>query len=221
MSRCACMFVCLSLGLAGACELPLDEQDALAFCSADGQTCGLATDCYSRCYCDTEDTDGCEARCGPRGERVQDLDQSTWPGEWTDFEDEVIVLVNEARAQGGCCGSYGCFGSTPPLSRDDRLRSSAREHALDMAEQNYFSHDSLDGREASDRIQEALYRGCAIAENIAAGARTPQEVMQGWLDSPGHCNNLLSDEIDLQRIGVGYAEGDGDYPTYWVQNFGG
>lgn len=220
MSRRACMFVCLSLGLAGACELPL-EQDSLAFCSADGQTCGLATDCYSRCYCDTEDTTACESRCGPRGARVQDLDQSDWPSDWVAFEDDVIALVNEARAQGGCCGSYGCFGPTPPLSRDDRLRSSAREHALDMAEQNYFSHDSLDGREASDRIQEALYRGCALAENIAAGARTPEEVMQGWLDSPGHCNNLLSDAIDLEWIGVGYAEGDGDYPTYWVQNFGG
>jgi uncharacterized protein YkwD len=207
----------LWLALLGGCELPLDEPQTF-FCSSDG-TCGGASDCYSRCYCDSEDTIGCEAQCGTRGVRVQDLDESMWTSDWVALEDEVITLVNDARAMGGCCDNEGCFGASEPLSLDTNLRRSARAHAFDMADQGYFDHDSNDGRDAFDRMREAGFRGCALGENIAAGQASAVEVVESWLDSPGHCANILNPQFD--EIGVGYTEANDRYGNRWVQNFGG
>jgi uncharacterized protein YkwD len=185
-------------------------------CSA----CSGANDCYSRCYCERESTAQCEQQCGPRGTRVQDLDESEWQAQWEEFESEVVRRTNELREEGGCCGDEGCFPSTPALQSDTNLTRSARAHALDMAEQDYFMHDSRDGRSPFDRMREAGFGGCAMGENIAAGQASPEVVVDGWRDSPGHCANMLSPMFD--RIGVGYRPAPGqDTPHVWVQNFGG
>jgi uncharacterized protein YkwD len=56
-----------------------------------------------------------------------------------------------------------------------------------------------------------------VAENIAAGQRTAPEVVDGWMNSPGHRKNILS--RDVSQIGIGFATG-GEYGTMWVQVFG-
>ncbi len=58
----------------------------------------------------------------------------------------------------------------------------------------------------------------ALAENIAAGQRTPESAMEGWMNSPDHKHNILSDSY--WEIGVGFFEGSGEYRYYWDQNFG-
>jgi len=89
----------------------------------------------------------------------------------------------------------------------------------DMAENNYFSHTSQDGRTLSDRITAAGYTWNSAAENIAAGYSTAISVVAGWINSPGHHANMLS--ITFCDIGVGYAYNTvTDYDHYWVQNFG-
>jgi uncharacterized protein YkwD len=184
-----------------------------------GGSCPGANDCYSSCFCVSESTSQCEQRCGPRGTRVQDLDESEWLSEWVDFETEVVGLTNAERASGGCCGDEGCFPPTSSLTLSDALTRSARAHALDMAENDYFSHDSQDGRSPFDRMREAGFRGCAMGENIAAGQPTPSSVVDGWRKSPGHCANMLSP--DFERIGVGYRPApELATPHFWVQNFG-
>jgi uncharacterized protein YkwD len=151
---------------------------------------------------------------------VQDLDESQWLPQWQMFEDEVVRLTNEARADGGCCGDEGCFRAAAPLSVDALLVRAARAHALDMVERGYFDHVSPDGLTPFDRIREAGFRGCAMAENIAAGQETAARVVAGWRDSPGHCANML--ESGLERIGVGYQPAPNQEPPHvWVQNFGG
>jgi uncharacterized protein YkwD/chitodextrinase len=119
-------------------------------------------------------------------------------------ESEVFDLVNQERAIVGLS----------PLSWDDRLFDAARGHSEDMAEQNYFSHDSLDGRSFSDRITEAGYPWNTCGENIALGYSTPQAVMNAWMNSPGHRNNILGSYFC--DIGVGYA----GTRHYWTQDFG-
>lgn len=203
----------------GCIEVPRIGGDGFT-CPPNAQTCGGARDCYSECYCDTEDTRRCESDCGARGERVQDLDESVWSIASVELEDEVVQLVNEVRAQGVCCGSEGCFDAVPPLSRDADLRRAARAHAQDMADQGYFGHTSRDGRSPFDRIREGLFRGCAMGENIAAGQPSAESVMQSWLDSDGHCANILSESFEW--IGVGYHPAPGTREAHvWVQNFGG
>ena len=73
------------------------------------------------------------------------------------------------------------------------LRTAARNHSVDMATLNYFSHTSLDGRTFSQRRSNAGYSGAfPRGENIAAGQPSPQSVVNAWMASPGHCTNIMS-----------------------------
>lgn len=141
-----------------------------------------------------------------------------WPEQSRTFEAEVVVLVNQARAQGGNCGGQP-FGATGPLTMEGRLRCAARVHSLDMVERGFFDHQNPDGESPFDRMEQAGYAFSFAGENIAAGQPTPQEVVDGWLDSPGHCANILSP--DFTEIGVGYVSApQGALPHYWTQVFG-
>ncbi|HEY0637193.1 MAG TPA: CAP domain-containing protein, partial [Pseudonocardiaceae bacterium] len=117
--------------------------------------------------------------------------------------DQVVALVNQARAAAGCRA----------LTVDDRLTAAAQGHSEDMARQDYFSHTSLDGRTFADRIRAAGYPSPA-AENIAKGQRSAQQVHDAWMNSAGHRANILN--CSYTTIGVG-LDPDG---WYWTQNFG-
>ncbi|MEV8437805.1 CAP domain-containing protein [Actinosynnema sp. NPDC051121] len=121
-------------------------------------------------------------------------------------EAKVVELTNGERAAHGC----------PALAADDRLAAAARAHSADMAARNYFDHVSQDGRSFVDRVRAAGYPSPG-AENIAAGQRTAEAVVKGWMDSPGHRANILN--CKLKALGVGMARG-GSYGIYWTQNFG-
>jgi len=153
------------------------------------------------------------------GSDVQQTDDN-WPSDWISLEEQVFALVNEERAKGANCGSEGRFDPAPPLSLDTELRAAARGHSEDMGQKNYFSHDSKDGRDFMDRIEDAGYSGGGPwGENIAAGYGSPAEVIAGWMSSDGHCSNIMSAEYN--EIGVGYAyEASSSYGHYWTQNFG-
>jgi uncharacterized protein YkwD len=143
---------------------------------------------------------------------------SNWAQGWVDRELEVIELVNIARSQGGDCDSEGVFGPSGPLTWHPNLTCAARVHSKDMADNNYFSHTNLQGNGPGWRLDQAGYDGGGWGENIAAGYGDPASVVQGWLDSDGHCRNLLNG--NFTTIGVGYASGNGQYGDYWTQNFG-
>jgi uncharacterized protein YkwD len=203
--------------LAGCDELVPARHQTFG-CSAEGQSCGGARDCFATCACEEGGPEGCERECS-RGSapRVSDLDESDWEAEAQSFEQEVLALTNQARAEGGCCGNEGCFSASGPLRSDAALTTAARAHAKDMAERDYFDHVTPEGLDPFDRMREAGYQGCAMGENIAAGQPTPQSVMDDWMSSDGHCGNILQPSFEL--LGVGYYERDEQ--TEWVQNFGG
>ncbi len=121
----------------------------------------------------------------------------------TSQTDQVVAIANTVRQDAGC----------GPLSVEPALTAAAQGHASDMADRGYFSHDTPEGVTFDRRIRNAGYSRPG-AENIARGARTAEDVMQMWMDSPGHRRNILN--CDLSTIGVG-LDRDG---FYWVQNFG-
>lgn len=134
------------------------------------------------------------------------------------FARRVLDLTNAARAQARTCGS-ALYAATGPLTYNLKLEASAVAHAGDMARLNYFSHTSVDGRTFDQRITAAGYTWSVVAENIAAGQVTPEEVVQAWLDSEGHCADIMAP--DITEIGIGYTPASsGKYGTYWVQDFG-
>jgi uncharacterized protein YkwD len=142
----------------------------------------------------------------------------SWPTAATDAEAQVLVLVNQRRAAGATCGTYGYKPPAPALTMNGALRCAARKHDKDMIANNFFSHTGTGPTTPWQRIASAGYGAYkAAAENIAAGQTTPSAVVTGWMNSPGHCNNIMNPA--LKEIGVGYATG-GSYGHYWTQDFG-
>jgi uncharacterized protein YkwD len=118
-------------------------------------------------------------------------------------EEQVVTLVNAARAQSGC----------DPLRIEPELVQAAEGHSTDMSEREYFDHTTPEGVGFTDRIVEAGYPSPG-AENIARGQTSATQVMNSWMESDGHRSNILN--CQLNTIGVGLDK-DG---WYWTQNFG-
>ncbi|NVB37129.1 CAP domain-containing protein [Pseudenhygromyxa sp. WMMC2535] len=139
--------------------------------------------------------------------------QADWDPEWAQFEADVVVLVNENRAAGATCGSES-FDPAGPMVAEAQLRCAARLHSQDMSERGFFDHTNPDGLSPWDRVDLTDYTGFAVGENIAYGYPDPEAVMAGWMDSPGHCSNIMNPNAD--QIGVGYW-GDSNH---WTQVMG-
>jgi len=127
----------------------------------------------------------------------------------------ALQLVNEVRARGTRCGERS-FGPAPPVRLSGTLDGVALGHAADMAEHDYFEHEDRAGRSPADRVRAAGYKEKLVGENIAYGPKTTDEVVQGWLDSPGHCENIMDPRF--AEMGIAYAPGDASRRgLYWVQ----
>jgi uncharacterized protein YkwD len=123
------------------------------------------------------------------------------------FEARVLELTNEFRAAHG----------KEPFANDAKLNAAAEDWSRSMAKGDFFRHSS------PAQVEEHGYDWRAWGENIAAGYATPEAVVQGWINSPGHRANLLSDSF--REIGIGHyflADDPGslDYHHYWTQVFG-
>lgn len=122
--------------------------------------------------------------------------------------EQVLKLVNAERAKAGL----------QPLKMSEELRSIANLKAKDMAEKGYFVHNSPTYGSPFQMLQRFGVHYSAAGENIAAGQRTPEEVMNSWMNSSGHRANILNANFDT--LGVGVYTG-GSYGIYWTQLFTG
>jgi uncharacterized protein YkwD len=164
---------------------------------------------------------GCTGDPGPGDDGTEPVEDTGWPGEWAALEDEVLALVNQRRWAGASCDGLHFVGQRAPLEMDEILRGVARAHSADMAARDYFSHDNPDGEDPDDRIEEIGFSGAAPwGENIAAGSATAAGVVDQWIDSEGHCDNIMLPDYTV--IGIGYAFDPGsEFGHYWTQNFAG
>lgn len=129
------------------------------------------------------------------------------------FINRVLELTNQFRAENGLT----------PLKLNNELNAAAQNHSKDMAVQDYFSHTGKDGSQAWDRAKLVGYEARAMGENIAAGYTTPEAVVEGWKNSPGHRANLLNPTYTELGVGYFYLQDDTgsvNYKHYWTQNFG-
>ena len=96
------------------------------------------------------------------------------------------------------------------------LADVALGHASDMAEHGYFEHKDLAGRTPADRVKAVGYREKLVGENIAYGPESADEAVRGWLDSPGHCENIMDPRFS--EMGLAFAIGKAPKRgLYWVQ----
>ncbi len=127
----------------------------------------------------------------------------------------ALELVNDVRARGTRCGSRS-FAPAPPVSLSGALSGVAFGHAADMAAHDYFEHEDLAGHSPADRVRAVGYHEKLVGENIAYGPASVEEVVQGWLDSPGHCENLMDPRF--AQMGIASAAGQAARRgLFWVQ----
>jgi uncharacterized protein YkwD len=131
---------------------------------------------------------------------------------------QILDLVNHARAGGRRCGGK-YFAPVGPLALDAALTRAALEHSRDMAAHDEFDHRGHDGSSPAIRVERAGYgERRIVGENIAAGAMSANEVTQGWLDSPPHCENIMDGRF--AQIGIAYAENlHTPSAVFWTQDF--
>lgn len=111
---------------------------------------------------------------------------------------QVLTEVNRFRAR------YGL----PALHLEPRLTWAAQSHSNFMALTRTMSHTGRSGTQPWDRVEQSGYAWHRVAENVAAGQHSPQEVVNDWIHSPGHRANMLDPQVT--EIGVGYTN------DYWT-----
>ena len=132
---------------------------------------------------------------------------------------QMLTLVNDARAVARDCGA-DFAAAQPPLAWNCLLDQAAAGHSQSMADNDFHAHISpVDGSNPGDRIADVGYNPRAWGENIAAGYPDEEAVVEAWLDSPGHCLNIMNGTFT--ELGAAQAENPAStYGIYWTQKFG-
>ncbi len=131
---------------------------------------------------------------------------------------ELLSRLNALRASGATCGATA-YGPAPALTWNATLLQAATGHARDMASRNYFAHLSQDGRTPPQRLLAAGYSYASMGENIAAGQTSVEQVMNAWVGSPGHCQNMLNPVYRDVAVAC-VADPAAAYEFYWAMELG-
>ncbi len=180
------LLACLAAGMAcGAGDQPPADNQTSA---TDNQTDGQTAPTDNQTGPTDKQTGPTDNQTGPTDNQTGPTDNQTQPT----MEDEVLSLVNQARAAEGL----------EPLVRVDAMDSLALGHSQDMARTGVLSHDGFAERAASIQQQLGASR---VGENVAVGYPTAQAFVSGWLGSPGHRANIMN--TAYRRTGIGYSGG--------------
>lgn len=129
------------------------------------------------------------------------LSEESWEKVEKGMEQQIFDITNIIRERHG----------SPPLDWEDSVRDVAFTHSKDMKENDYFSHNSLNGDGLKERLTSADVFYWTAGENIAAQYPDAPSAMEGWLNSEGHREALFNE--DYTHLGVGV------YRLYYTQNF--
>jgi uncharacterized protein YkwD len=122
------------------------------------------------------------------------------------FEFQLFDLTNAARVEHGL----------NPLSWDNHVKETARDHSLDMALNQYFDHTNLEGQSPFDRMAEDNITFQTAGENLAAGQLSSIFAHEGLMNSLGHRENILQTEFESLGVGVAF---DAESRPYFTENF--
>ncbi len=136
----------------------------------------------------------------------------------------MLSLINQVRAEGCNCGDT-YMEPVPALEWNSQAEEAATAHTVDMAENSFMGHSGSDGSSAGDRLRRAGYSYRTWGENVAQGQRTEEDVMNSWLNSAGHCRNIMNP--NFTHVGAAKVTGETQcpypwfcYPSiYWTQVF--
>ncbi len=138
----------------------------------------------------------------------------------TETYDAYLAAINAERAHPNDCGDTH-YEATTELVWNDQLAAAARKHSKDMAHNDFMSHVSSDGTIFKVRIQNEGYTSYdKIGENVAAGQESVSVVVAEWMESPGHCKNIMDPRFD--EMGMALEKNSaGTWKRYWTLDLGG
>ncbi len=138
----------------------------------------------------------------------------------TQLETELLEAHNQARSQARLCDTES-FSAAPALQWNCTLAEISHQHSNDMAQNDFFDHTGSDGLTAFDRMTNAGYSYSYAGENIAAGQQDVATVIEAWLNSPGHCRNIMNKNFtQLGAARVDSSLSSSTYGIYWTVDFG-
>jgi uncharacterized protein YkwD len=126
-------------------------------------------------------------------------------------EDQIILAINKERVKSGL----------KTLDTNSKLNFSAKAKAQHMKDKNYFSHVySTDGTKWSDFIQKEDYDYEVAGENLANGFYDVDSMVEAWMNSPSHKENILNEKVDETGVGIVHGELNGKSTIFVVEHFG-
>ncbi|MEH6607950.1 MAG: MopE-related protein [Halioglobus sp.] len=135
-------------------------------------------------------------------------------------EEAMLSAVNAFRSLPQTCGSYGSFPAATALVSNCKVGDAALLHSMDMANNDYFDHQGLNGSSPGDRLTQSNYASSSWGENIAAGTSlsSVSAAMNAWITSDGHCANLMGSSFT--HFGAAkFSNSSSTYNVYWTQVF--
>ena len=131
------------------------------------------------------------------------------------FADQVLEAVNTARATPRRCGSTD-HAAAGPLRWHAQVEQAALAQAQYLQQYNLFSHTGANGSSVGDRVTATGYVWQTVGENIAAGYPDLAAVVQGWIDSPSHCVNVMNGSFTELGVVVVPGTSSNTYRNYWA-----
>ncbi|MEL6658303.1 MAG: CAP domain-containing protein [Bacteroidota bacterium] len=151
-----------------------------------------------------------EARIEEPNTSVVDVPSKPEPSATPAVFQAMVVAINDLRAKGCRCGGNQ-MPPVGPLRWNNTLATTAAQHSADMAKAGRLNHTGTDGSTAGDRIKRNGYSWRSYGENIAQGYPSAEAALQGWIESPGHCQNLM--KADFMEFGAAVEK------RFWTQVF--
>lgn len=184
-----------------------DREKTVADINGDGKVCAKDYMIVRRYILGTYDfpTEQPETSL-PEDSQPEDSKPEGSDTEESTVAEQVLALVNAERAKHGLNA----------LTLSKEVTRVAVIKAEDMAESAYFDHTSPTYGTPFEMLSDFGISYKSAGENIAAGQKTPEDVMNSWMNSEGHRANILN--ASYTELGVGIAYG-GSYGIYWVQMF--
>ena len=162
--------------------------------------------CFLLAACDTQNLDDLIE------EQREEIEETS--PELAAMAAEATRLTNQARSATQVCGNRS-YNAVSTLQWNDQLAEAALAHSQDMAAGNYFDHTNQAGENPGVRIARTGYVARTWGENIAAGYGSVARVIEGWMDSPGHCANIMNGSFT--EFAVALAEdSNSTYGSYWT-----
>lgn len=137
----------------------------------------------------------------------------------SNFISDSTKIINHLRHTTKKCKSDDIPNKEPlsDLIWNEKLANTANLHAKNMVEFNFFSHEGIDGTNVGERALKFEYHWTNIGENIAAGEESLSQVFTDWINSYGHCTNIINPQFsDFGLIKIISPNPNDIYSTYWV-----